>query len=176
MLPLLYRRCESLLVRTQARSVDRVHGGLPTGINLNVGVVALRTEMRTVLASWASLVVDEHGVRQPPGRDVPALAGYLGTHLNWLSEHAAATDAATEIEAVVRDAENMLSSGHRVRVELGTCERQGCGCAVSVAVDGNGDMASRMIECAGGHVPPPQRWLLLKEKFDSARLGASNED
>jgi hypothetical protein len=170
-LPNLYRRCESLLVGSQARSVDRVHGGLPAGINLNEGAVAMRTEMRTVLASWACLVVDEHGMRQPPGRDVPALAGYLSMHLGWLTAHVAAADAATEIEAVVRDAENMLSSGHTARVELGSCERPGCGSVVSVAMDGDGGMASRVIECARGHVPPPHRWLMLKEKFDRARQG-----
>jgi hypothetical protein len=39
---------------------------------------------------------------------VPALAAFLRGHLGWLAVHPAAEDAATEIDAVLREALRML--------------------------------------------------------------------
>jgi hypothetical protein len=171
-LPDLYQRCEVMLVNTHARGLERIHGGLPGGINLNDAAVVIRTDMVTVLASWASLVVDERRVARPQRRDVRTLTDFLGQHLEWLADHAAASDAATEIAALVRVAEDTISPDRAVRMELGPCDRSGCDHIISVTVRGDGDPAPNMIRCEGGHVWPPRRWLLLKHKIERARHGS----
>jgi hypothetical protein len=157
-----------MLVNTRARDLERVRGGLPSGISLNDAAVTIRTEMVTVLASWAGLVVEERQVGRPPGRDVRALAKFLGVHVGWLAEHAAAADAAAEIAALVRAAEDMLAPETTVRVELGPCGLRGCGGVVSVIVGRGGDLAPKMVKCDGGHIWPPRQWLLLKHKIEQA--------
>jgi len=171
MLPDLYRRCELMLLNPRGPDVGRVRGGLPAGISLNVAAMTIRTEMMAVLASWAGLVVEERPVRQPPERDIRALAGFLGKHLAWLARHSAARDAAAEIAGLVTAASDMLSTDTEVRVELGPCARAGCGDVVSVVVGGGGEEALKTIKCDRGHVWPPQQWLMLKDKIERARRG-----
>jgi hypothetical protein len=170
-LPNLYRWCEGMLVNTRGADVGRIRGGLPAGISLNAAAVAVRTEMMTVLASWAGLVVDELRIRPAPGRDVRALADFLGGHVDWLAVHPAAADAAGEIAALVRSAEDMISPDAPSRVELGPCARAGCGSVVSLVVEKRGDQAQKMIKCDDGHVWPPQQWLVLRYKIEQVRGG-----
>jgi len=168
-LPDLYQRCEGMLVNTKAWGLERVHGGLPGGINLNDAAVVIRTDMVTVLASWAGLVVDERGVPRPQRRDVHALTDFLVQHLEWLADHSAAGEAAAEIATLVRVAEATISPDRAVWMELGPCDRSGCDRVVSVTVRGDGDRTLNMIRCEGGHVWPPRRWLMLKHKIEQAK-------
>jgi len=173
LLPDLYRRCEGILVNTRARDVERVHGGLPGGISLNDDAVAIRTEIMTVLASWAGLIVHERRVCRPLRRDINALTDFLAAHLDWLAEHPAAGDAAAEITTLVRPAADAISSDTTVRVELGPCDRTGCGGVVSVTVNGGGTPTPDLMSCDGGHTLQPQEWLMLKYKLERAGHGPS---
>jgi hypothetical protein len=161
-----------MLVNAQARSLERVHRGLPGGINLNAAAVAIRTDMITVLASWAGLIVDERRVPRPRRRDVRSLADFLVRHLDWLAGHSAAGDAAAEIAALVRAAEDTISPDRAVRMELGPCDLSGCGRVISVTVRGDGDPTPSTIRCEGGHMLPPRRWLMLKHRIERARHGS----
>lgn len=171
-LPDLYRRCEGILVNTRGRDLERVHGGLPGGISLNDAAVATRTEMLTVLASWAGLVVDERNVPRPLRRDVHALTSFLLTQLDWLAQHAAAGELAAEIAALVRSAEDTISPDTAVRVELGPCNRSGCAGVVSVVVGGDDEPTPNLMSCDSGHALPPQQWLMLKHRIEQARYRA----
>jgi hypothetical protein len=171
-LPDLYRRCEGILVHTRGRDLERVHGGLPGGISLNDSAVAIRTEMMTVLASWAGLVVDERDVPRPLRRDVHALTDFLVLHLDWLALHPAAGELAAEIATLVRSAEDTISPDTAVRVELGPCNRSGCDGVVSVVVGGDVEPTPNLMSCDGGHALPPQQWLMLKHRIEQARYRA----
>jgi hypothetical protein len=168
-LPDLYRRCEGILVNTRGRDLERVHGGLPGGISLNDAAVAVRTEMMTVLASWAGLVVDERQVSRPQRRDIHALTDFLAVQLGWLALHPAAGELAAEIGALVRSAEDTISPDTAVRVELGPCNRSGCSGVVSVVVGGDDEPTPTMMSCDSGHALPPQQWLMLKHRIEQAR-------
>jgi hypothetical protein len=170
-LPKLYRWSEEILLNTRVSDVGRVRGGLPGGISLNVAAVKLRTEMLSVLASWAGLVVDERPVGRPPGREVCALATFLRVHLEWLSHHPAAADAAAEIAALVGNAKEVLTPDTAQRTELGACRKAGCGGVVSIVARGVGGDSSKTIECDGGHVLPPEQWLMLKYQIEQAGRG-----
>jgi hypothetical protein len=172
MLPKLYRWSEEILLNTRISDVGRIRGGLPGGISLNVPAVKLRTEMLTILASWAGLVVDERPVGRPPGREVCALATFLRAHLEWLAEHPAAADAAAEIAALVGDAKKLLAPDAAERTELGPCRKAGCGGIVSIVARGVGGDSSKTIECDGGHVLPPEQWLMLKYQIEQAGRGS----
>jgi hypothetical protein len=168
----LYECCEELLLNKRVSDVGRVRGGLPGGISLNSKAVTIRSEMMRVLASWAGLVVDELRIGRPPRRDVRALATFLRVYLDWLAEHPAAPEAAAEIAARVSDAENVLAPDAADRVELGPCGQAGCGGVVSIVVRGGDDWTSKTIECDGGHVWPPQQWLMLKYRIEQAGRGS----
>jgi hypothetical protein len=157
------------LVNTRGRDLERVHGGLPGGISLNDGAVAIRTEMMTVLASWAGLVVDERSVPRPLRRDIHALTDFLLTHIDWLAQHAAAGELAAEIGTLVRSAEDTISPDTAVRVELGPCNRSGCDGVVSVVIGGDVEPTPNLMSCDSGHALPPQQWLMLRHRIEQAR-------
>lgn len=106
LLPRVYGELEVALVPAPD-SGDRETGTARPGIPLNGPAVEARAAVRGSLTSWADLIVEGRTVRLPL-RTVPALAAFLRRHLGWLAAHPAAEDAATDIDAVLKDALSAL--------------------------------------------------------------------
>ena len=122
LLPRVYGELEVALVLPAPDSGDRETGTARPGIPLNGPAVEARAAVRGTLASWADLIVEGRTVRLPL-RTVPALAAFLRRHLGWLAVHPAAEDAATELDAVLRQALRALRphSYPPVPTGLGAC-------------------------------------------------------
>jgi hypothetical protein len=171
-LPGLYQRCEGILVNRRAAGFERIRGGLPGGINLNDAAAAVRAKTMSVLASWAGLVVDERRLSKPPRRDVRSLARFLTKQLDWLAGHPAAGDAAAEIAGLVQSAEDAISPRGAARMELGPCDRSGCGGTVLVTARGDSGTGSVQVGCDAGHMWPTHRWLMLQHRIEQSRSDA----
>lgn len=155
MLPGLYRRCAGHLVGPRHHDLDRVRGGRPGGINLDDAAVTARSDIMSVLASWAGLVADEVGSR--PRRDVDDLAAFLIRQLPWLAAHPACQSARREIAGLVAAAERVV--GDDLERTLGPCEHPGCAHPLIVTVGGR-------VGCAAGHQLPPHRWLMFRDRME----------
>jgi hypothetical protein len=154
-LPDLY---EDVLGLSHYRFDDLVRTGKTTGICRNDAAVAVRADMLDLLASWATLVVDERGVAGPQRRAVPELVQFLNGHLDWLATHPAAADLADEIGDLAALAHEALAPKPATDVVLGRCARPGCSGTVRATTD---DSLARQVSCDAGHVWKPHQWLLL---------------
>jgi hypothetical protein len=168
-LPDLYRLCESILVSRPKREVERIRHKTFGGISLDEAVVSARSDIVSVLASWAGLVVDERRVSAPPQRQVADLAVFLSSHLEWLAAHPAAGDAVTEIHEVVKNVEAVVQPSPLLTLELGPCDRPGCESRVHVTLRAKDSLPQSRVCCESGHVWRPSEWLLLGHRIEQAQ-------
>jgi hypothetical protein len=160
-LPELYTELEGTLAHTR-NDAERVRGRGQPGIPLNLRAVDARTKIHGTLAAWADLVV--HGRNTtPPARTVPALAGFLGRHVDWLAAHPAAGDAAAEIGDL------MGAGGHATRaparhIRVGPCIDSRCsGTLAALFHDHAGRTPSAIVcDADNAHAWPPERWHTLR--------------
>jgi hypothetical protein len=160
-LPGLYRDCEDLLARRPRHGpAQRVRGPRPGGISLDDAIVAARSDIMLVTASWAGLVADHHPSVTRPERDVQVLSRFLLTHLTWLAGKPCVMEAAAELGQVTRAAEQALDRCTGDRRALGMCDRPGCNGTVYA---GGGRAAH--VGCDRGHRWKPSEWLLLSRRL-----------
>ncbi len=161
----LHEECGRVLAHTPYSLRQRVTGSRAIGISLNEKAMALRTEMKNTLASWARLVVDECGTAVPSQEGVRPLVSFLVRHAGWLAAHPAAGDFAEEITALVRSARRIAGPGPAHRVDLGRCVRSGCSGTLRAVVHDGDDTAPGQVSCDAGHALPPQQWLLVAHRM-----------
>ncbi len=158
-LPGLYDACEAVLGGGRRYVLDdQVRGARSRGLNLHEGALRVRSRMLAVLASWSGLVASERRVSAPRRREVPVLAAFLSTHLDWLAMHPASDDFAEEIQAIAADARRVSTVDNGMRWDLGKCSRSACGRPVWATRSGGGPVSAR---CEAGHDWPTHQWLLL---------------
>jgi len=166
-LPELYRECEERLDNRRALGMERISGGMSTGISLNEGIVAARATVLAVAASWAGLVADERATATRPHRDVADLSRFLLAHLDWLAGHAAVGDAVAELGQAVTAAEAEGVHHAGARQELGACSEPGCTGLVYATVGAAADPSG--VGCDQGHRWRPNEWLLLARRLARPR-------
>ncbi|MEV8017465.1 hypothetical protein AB0O76_14195 [Streptomyces sp. NPDC086554] len=125
-LGLLYDELANTLTHAPSRrTAGKVRERGTPGIPLNTQVLDIRSDIRTVLASWAALVCEQRSV-PAPARDTSALTAFLVGHADWLTGHEAAQDIAAETDDLVRLAWSALSDRRDGSVPVGSCVRPGC--------------------------------------------------
>lgn len=159
-LPDLHAACADELTPSDHRTRERVTGWTPKGIVLREGVMTVRSDMVAVLASWATLIVDDRRVRGPRGQEVRHLVAFLLHHLGWLAAHPAAGDFADEIGELVRAVRDVLDPGKAADLAVSSCERPGCAEPVLARI-GARDPGRHLVACTAGHRVPPEHWLRL---------------
>ncbi len=151
---------------------ERVSGSrAATGIVLDEKVMAIRSELTDVLASWAGLVVEE---RRAPGRrsragapgverDVRSLVRFLVRHLDWLAAHPAAAEFDEEVARLLEATARMFGPGPAQRRPVGSCPQPGCASTLHAVLRRADDHESPPghVACESGHFLPPQQWLLI---------------
>ncbi len=159
-LPGLYELCAYMLDLRRHHMRERVSGHRPHGIALNDTVVAIRSDILGVLASWCALVSNERGVPGPDELSIRRLTTFLAVHLNWLTEQPSAPDLVDELAELSRSATEALrpSAGHSL--ELGRCARPDCDRIVRAEGHAEGEPPYQ-VSCEAGHVWTPDQWLLL---------------
>lgn len=162
-LPALYEECGHRLTGAGGRPLERVSGGLPGGISLDDSAASTRAQMRSVLASWAGLVVQQRAVSGPDRREVALLVAFLARHVDWLAEHPAAADAAEEIGRLARLGRAAARIGGPRSLMLGRCDEPGCDQPVHAEL--NPDRRPPRVSCAASHVWPPHKWLQLRRRM-----------
>ncbi|MEU9456543.1 hypothetical protein [Streptomyces sp. NPDC048277] len=147
--------------------MERISGTRSVGIRLDERVLSLRSQIASLLTSWAGLVVAERRSVTAPGGEVPALLRFLGNHVRWLSEHPAGPDLDVELAALADTSRSLL--GPRVhRVSLGGCCHPGCTAPLFALLSGTGETAFSRVGCDRGHTVPPAEWLLLSGRVRTA--------
>jgi hypothetical protein len=163
-LPGLYAELERDLATSRAVG-ERVRGSGTPGIRLNEQAVDARADMRLILASWADLVAEGSGVA-PPARTVPSMAAFLARHLDWLTAHPAAGDAAAEIAALAQAASTAARPSRWRRIQLGGCVVAGCDGQLTALVRDRDAPLPSAITCDTGadHTWPPELWHTLQAR------------
>ncbi|MFH8617100.1 hypothetical protein ACH4E8_18740 [Streptomyces sp. NPDC017979] len=130
----------------------------------NDNVAEVRSRVRSVLASWSALVVEERGVEAPERRVAP-MARFCQQNVSWLAEHWAARDVLEELRALTRLARRATDSGRVRVVPLGTCVHQGCSGKLKAVVKvPSTDAKPSEIRCSADvtHVWGPDEWAALR--------------
>ena len=172
-LPELYEECESALGHSTYHLTQRVSGskGTGTGIPLNAAVMAARTEIMALLASWAGLVISERRLSAAPTRSVSGLSSFLATHLNWLVAHPAAEDFAEEVCGAARKAHTAAQLAPSLHIELGTCVQPGCGSTLYATGRAGDGRPKHQVRCGAGHAWPARDWLLVAHRLENRGRG-----
>lgn len=163
-LPALYSACEVALGGSRTVQ-ERVSGGAGRrDLPFNDNVAEVRSRVRSVLASWSALVVEERGVEAPERRVAP-MARFCQQNVSWLAEHWAARDVLEELRALTRLARRATDSGRVRIVPLGACVHQGCSGKLKAVVKvPSTDAKPSEIRCSADvtHVWGPDEWAALR--------------
>jgi hypothetical protein len=163
-LPLLYSRCGVVLHGERTRGFGQNRGRKSPGIVLWDTLVTARTELLSLMSSWAALVAEEARVPLRPRREVTALATFLLDNLGFLVGHPAVVDAIEEFARVCTRARYAINPTDYVA--LGLCERPGCGRKVYAHIDQSGiGSGGNLVSCEAGHAVDPRQWLSLAQRF-----------
>jgi hypothetical protein len=161
-LPVLYDECEIMTTHVGCGVRERVSGSRKITPRIDPHALAIRTDIMSVLASWTDLVVAEHaGAVGLPAREIPTIAAFLATRLDWLSGHPAVADFAEEIGRLADSARAYVASRHIIRIELGPCITPECDATVFAILRSGERSPASGVRCEAGHVWPPSQWLLL---------------
>jgi hypothetical protein len=169
LLPALYGECEHMLVARPKREVERVRGGLPGSATINEAAVSARSAIMSTLASWAALVRDERPVTVALRREVTPLATFLRAHLDWLAAHPAVRELSDELDDAVGMAQRVVHPEVGTKLEVGTCESNGCNSTVYATFRAENGHAPTVVSCDVGHVMGPREWLRLHHNAQAAR-------
>ncbi|QPP10338.1 hypothetical protein G4Z16_02025 [Streptomyces bathyalis] len=133
---------------------------------MNPAAAEVRSSIRTVLASWAGLVSDERRL-QPPSREIPTLARFLGRHIQWLTRHPAAGDMAEEIRDLARNARNLAYPNSVRRVPVGSCPESDCAGELFAHIRAHDDLHPSEIICTLSpcHSWPVTCWARLARQI-----------
>src|SRR4051812_685945 len=166
-LPGLHEQCAQSLTPGRRPEIVKIKNtGVPGGLSLNLTAVSVRTSILGVLASWASMVIEETGAPKPPSRRVHVLSTFLYRNLDWLLSHEVAADFAEEITDLADAARAVLDPEMSERIDLGSCGAPGCGLTVYAAIGAGADVAAHGASCGAGHHLSANQWLLLEESDD----------
>lgn len=119
-LPTLYDDCMSQTGSGTVRVIRNRPRKSTTADPMSAAATEVRTAIRKVLASWASLVADERRLQRPP-RDILELSQFLCRHAEWLAAHPAAAEIVDEIGELTRTARRVAYSHGGGRVPVGSC-------------------------------------------------------
>jgi hypothetical protein len=126
-LPDAYEECGRVLAGSRTRRwEERTSNQALPGMPLNTAAVEVRAAIIRVLASWSGLVAEQCRTAAPR-RDVPALAGFLLRHLDWLSGHEAVGDLTEEVAGLMRAAARVVDAPPERSMPVGGCRLAGCG-------------------------------------------------
>lgn len=166
-LPGLYEDCGNIILRSPDSRMEKVSRLAAARPAFNEAAIEARSDIVSLLASWAAMVADERQCTKPDRRDVPFLVKFLIRHQEWLLAHSVATDFADELAETVDRARRASRPNPGRHLELGNCVEEGCGERLSVTRDVKGGHPVR-IQCGAGHAWHPSDWLILAQRLRSA--------
>lgn len=167
LLPQLYGELESALASTAAaHHGEKVRGSRTPGIPLNEKAADARSDIRGVLTAWVDLVVEGRRLTAP-ARTVPALAAFLGCHLDWLAAHEAAGEAAREIHELARTARRVARPDRVHLIRLGECVEPACSGSLQARVNDGDWLLPAAIVCNidSSHSWPPSQWHVVRKRM-----------
>lgn len=167
-MPELYDQCGAAILRAPDSRPDNIRRQRTARPAFNDAAVDVRSDIISLLASWAAMVAEQRQLSKPPRRDVRPLATFLGRHLEWLLMHEAAPDFADEVTDTVARARKVSNPQARAHLELGSCVEEDCGRPLFVATDPR-DGGPLQIHCEVGHSWRPHDWLMLARRLRSPR-------
>jgi hypothetical protein len=136
---------------------QRVSGSASRPLPINTAVADHRHHIRAVLTSWARLVFEERGIT-PPADEVPAIAAFLVTHVDWCCGHDWVAELLSEVRRcsgrarALLDPDHRLPTGERCRVVPENGER--CEGVISMVQGRNEQWTARCSVC-GPQEPGP---------------------
>jgi hypothetical protein len=136
-------------------------------------IVAMRTEIRHVLVSYAQLIHDERGHALPVD-EVSAIATYVATNAEWLAAHeGVAGDASDELGSLASRAWGLAYPSGTRRVEVGPCPL--CGGTLTALVRATDALLPSEVTCDGNeaHRWASERWRELDRLVMARRRSAA---
>lgn len=121
-LPMIWDEARTDLTPGGSQQGGRVSGDPETALPYNDRVSNTTRLARDTLASWASVLHEEH----PDGLHFPrftvaAVCAFLSTHLAWVSEQAWVDDLNSETQDARRALQGLLRHSHTRKVPIGLC-------------------------------------------------------
>jgi hypothetical protein len=163
-LPTLYDDCMNQSGQGSMRMIRTGPRKNNTADPMSAAATEIRTAIRKVLASWASLVADERRLERPP-RDIRALSRFLCRHAEWLAAHPAAAEIVDEIGELTRAARRTAYSNGAGRVPVGSCPT--CSGELVAHMRRREDALPAEIVCTAfpDHRWPATRWATLARQI-----------
>jgi hypothetical protein len=164
-LPKLYEEFESSLIRFPYAFEERVSGGEVKGLGLNEASVNARSDIISVLATWAGMVTEERRLTRTIGRDVASLAAFLTRHLDWLLAHPTAPYFADEVATMAATARRASRPRSDLRLPLGYCVEEDCDASLYAAGTAADARSQAQVRCEAGHMWQAHEWLMLASRI-----------
>lgn len=165
-IPDLYEACDAQLARQPGSQLwEKITVSASHSLPFDEAAATAKSDLLSVIATWAGLVTDEFRVPGPNRRDATRLTAFLRLHLDLLLAHPAAGSFADEVHAVAESAQQVAEGGRPRRIVVGSCVHEGCGAEVVGQI--RPDDTTAHIACEHGHTWTSQEWLLITHRLRS---------
>ncbi|MEV7192572.1 hypothetical protein AB0N81_12345 [Streptomyces sp. NPDC093510] len=161
-----------ILPASRRRNPTKVSGSRKRD-HLNLSALDARNNSLAVLEAWCRFVAEKTGA-VVPDRHVPALAGFLLGHLEWLARQAPAAEFADEIEALHRELLRAIDPepGDHNAV-LVACVETGCPGKINVSPQRAATTQKSGIGCSAGHFWEMRELLAVRHLMNHQRKDAA---
>jgi hypothetical protein len=145
---------DALTPGSAATGSGRVTGTSEARLPINPAVADHRDQIKHDLVWWAIYVADERGHAQPAANTVPAIADWLGRHVEWIAgHHVAAVECPPVMRNLVGRARALIAPSGAKRIEIGGCrdsvEAGPCGGTLWATVRAEDDVRPSELYCDG---------------------------
>lgn len=157
-LPSLYAACELALAGGSGSTGEKVTHRKDPGLVLSLAAYRARIAIRAELVSWARIVIEERGLQVAPADTVPAMAGFVAAHVDWLAQQDYVDETARTIDETTREARAAAFPRKASRIVIGPCVADRCDGTLIAVLREDADLLPSIIRCNAERPDDVEEW------------------
>jgi hypothetical protein len=152
-------------------STGPTRGTSDPGLKVNHAVIRTRDNIRRHLRAWIQIALDEGPWRQPPTGDLPALAQWICTRIDWYCAQDWSAEFVTQTLELRREGRSHRQANQARMFDIGKpCPEPDCTGTLVATIRPADDLLPSQVRCDLApidedgnpiHVWPADKWLIL---------------